>query len=242
MTYLSKSSIRGNQRTVCPFVTLKSGEALSGVVVNLNGDRVTRHRSLQPEPKNQCSAKGNQSMGPSPVSPMPPGLLNMMEKDEIMDLLAYILSGGDPEHDFQKLKLHEPGSLAFFFVFGTAALLSQSLSFRNRMAFTSQRSDRSSTAFGFVGLLSKTGGGWEFLGFGIKRSFGLRIERSRVSNSSNGGREIRIALNPEPEQDRFAVMARNEFTTGVPGIPIYTHHSTGTAGLAVWGHSIPPSG
>jgi hypothetical protein len=39
-------------------------------------------------------------MGPSPVSPMPPGLLNMMEENEIMDLLAYILSGGDTNHSF----------------------------------------------------------------------------------------------------------------------------------------------
>jgi len=31
---------------------------------------------------------------------MPPGLLNMMEEYEIMDLLAYILSGGDPTHSF----------------------------------------------------------------------------------------------------------------------------------------------
>ena len=41
-------------------------------------------------------------MGPSPVSPMPPGLLNMMEKEEIMDLLAYVLSGGKPDHPFFK--------------------------------------------------------------------------------------------------------------------------------------------
>lgn len=40
------------------------------------------------------------SMGPSTVSPMPPCLLNMMEKEEIMDLLAYILSSGDNEHSF----------------------------------------------------------------------------------------------------------------------------------------------
>jgi hypothetical protein len=31
---------------------------------------------------------------------MPPGLLTMMEKEEIMDLLAYILSGGDKQHRF----------------------------------------------------------------------------------------------------------------------------------------------
>ncbi len=29
---------------------------------------------------------------------MPSGLLNMMKQDEIMDLLAYILSGGDSKN------------------------------------------------------------------------------------------------------------------------------------------------
>ena len=29
---------------------------------------------------------------------MPEGLLNMLEKDEIMDLLAYVLSRGDRNH------------------------------------------------------------------------------------------------------------------------------------------------
>ena len=30
---------------------------------------------------------------------MPPGLLNLMREDEVMDLLAYILSGGNEEHE-----------------------------------------------------------------------------------------------------------------------------------------------
>ncbi|MDB6005648.1 MAG: Cytochrome c-containing lipoprotein, partial [Prosthecobacter sp.] len=31
----------------------------------------------------------------SPVSLMPPGLINSMSQDEVADLIAYILSGGD---------------------------------------------------------------------------------------------------------------------------------------------------
>jgi hypothetical protein len=38
------------------------------------------------------------SIEPSKISPMPPGLLNLMREDEVMDLLAYILSGGDRNH------------------------------------------------------------------------------------------------------------------------------------------------
>lgn len=35
----------------------------------------------------------------SPVSPMPPGLLNRLNKQEVADLFAYIISGGDSNHN-----------------------------------------------------------------------------------------------------------------------------------------------
>ena len=90
-----------NEQFVPTFVTLKSGETLSGVVVNLNGDRVTLNTDLyNPNQRTSVQRKEVESMGPSPVSPMPPGLLNMMKKEEILDLLAYILSGGDEQHRF----------------------------------------------------------------------------------------------------------------------------------------------
>ena len=90
-----------NEQFVPTFVTLKSGETLSGVVVNLNGDRVTLNTDLyNPNQRTSVQRKEVKSMGPSPFSPMPPGLLNMMKKEEIMDLLAYILSGGDEQHLF----------------------------------------------------------------------------------------------------------------------------------------------
>ncbi|MDH3652477.1 MAG: hypothetical protein OEQ53_22490, partial [Saprospiraceae bacterium] len=39
-----------------------------------------------------------QSRGMSPVSPMPPGLLNRLNEQEIVHLFAYLLSGADAEH------------------------------------------------------------------------------------------------------------------------------------------------
>ena len=82
-------------------MTLKNGDALTGVVVNLHGDKVTLNTDLyDPNQRTNVERKEILSMGPSPVSPMPPGLLNMMEENEIMDLLAYILSGGDTNHQF----------------------------------------------------------------------------------------------------------------------------------------------
>jgi putative heme-binding domain-containing protein len=35
---------------------------------------------------------------PSPLSPMPEGLLNILERDSVLDLIAYLESGGDPGH------------------------------------------------------------------------------------------------------------------------------------------------
>ena len=90
-----------NEQFVPTMVSLKNGQTLSGVVVNLNGDRVTLNTDLyDPNQRTSVQRKEVKSMGPSTVSPMPPGLLNMMKEDEIMDLLAYILSGGDAEHSF----------------------------------------------------------------------------------------------------------------------------------------------
>ena len=92
-----------NEQFVPTFVTLKNGETLSGVVVNLSGDRVTLNTDLyDPNQRTNVNRNDIESMGPSPVSPMPPGLLNMMKEEEVMDLLAYILSGDDPQHKFFK--------------------------------------------------------------------------------------------------------------------------------------------
>ena len=39
----------------------------------------------------------------SKLSPMPEGLVNTLEKDEILDLIAFLESGGNPDHpDFKK--------------------------------------------------------------------------------------------------------------------------------------------
>ena len=35
---------------------------------------------------------------PSKVSPMPEGLLSRLEKEQIWDLVAFVVAGGDPQH------------------------------------------------------------------------------------------------------------------------------------------------
>jgi len=92
-----------NEQFVPIIVNLKNGQSHTGVVVNMNGDRVTINTDMF-NPNQRVSVQRTQvaSIEPSKVSPMPPGLLNLMREDEVMDLLAYILSGGDVGHTMFK--------------------------------------------------------------------------------------------------------------------------------------------
>ena len=81
-------------------VTKSDGSAVSGVVVNLNGDTVTLNTDLSdPNQRINIDRKTVESIEVSKVSPMPPMMLNMLTKDEVLDLLAYILSGGDKANE-----------------------------------------------------------------------------------------------------------------------------------------------
>ena len=69
------------------------------MVVNLNGDTVTLNTDLSdPDQRVNIDRKQVKSIEPSTVSPMPPMLLMMLTKEEILDLVAYVLSGGNKEH------------------------------------------------------------------------------------------------------------------------------------------------
>jgi putative heme-binding domain-containing protein len=88
-----------NEQFAPIIVTRKNGETLSGVVVNLSGDNVTINTDLSdPNQRVNIDRKTVESMEPSKVSMMPPTLLMMLTKEEILDLVAYVLSGGDKNH------------------------------------------------------------------------------------------------------------------------------------------------
>ncbi len=85
-----------NEQFAPIIVTKNNGEMVSGVVVNLSGDNVTLNTDLSdPDQRATIDRKEVQSIEVSKVSPMPPMLLNLLTKDEVLDLLAYVLSGGD---------------------------------------------------------------------------------------------------------------------------------------------------
>ena len=85
-----------NEQFVPMVATMVDGETHSGVVVNLNGNRVTLNTDLfNPNQRVNLDRTKVASIEPAKISPMPTGLLNMLTEEEVLDLLAYILSGGD---------------------------------------------------------------------------------------------------------------------------------------------------
>ncbi len=78
--------------------TLKSGRTLQGVVVE-EGNGVYKVAPALSAVENTIEIKEADvvSKKPSPVSPMPPGLLNPFTREQIIDLFAFLDSKGDPE-------------------------------------------------------------------------------------------------------------------------------------------------
>jgi len=84
-----------NEQFVPIELTKVNGEKITGIVTNLNGDGVTVNTDLfDPNQRVTIDRKQVKSIEPSKISPMPEGLLNMMKQEEILDLVAYVLSGG----------------------------------------------------------------------------------------------------------------------------------------------------
>jgi putative heme-binding domain-containing protein len=75
---------------------LDSGSIVAGNVVSEDKEAVTIV-TAPPEAKEQKIAKSAiESRQPSAVSIMPVGLLNTLDKEQILDLLAYLLAAGSP--------------------------------------------------------------------------------------------------------------------------------------------------
>lgn len=85
-----------NEQFAPVVVTKQDGTVLTGVIVNLNGDTIQINTDLSdPDQRVGFDRKQVTSIEVSKVSPMPPMLLSMLTQDEILDLLAFTLSGGD---------------------------------------------------------------------------------------------------------------------------------------------------
>jgi putative heme-binding domain-containing protein len=88
-----------NEQFAPVVVTKTDGTTVTGVIVNLNGDTVQINTDLSdPDQRVGFDRKQVTSIEVSKVSPMPPMLLSMLTQDEVLDLVAFILSGGDKEN------------------------------------------------------------------------------------------------------------------------------------------------
>lgn len=77
-------------------VTKTDGSKVIGEVVNLTENEViVGTNMLDPNERAEIPRSEIDSIEPSPISLMPPGLLNHFTKVEVLDLLAYLLSRGD---------------------------------------------------------------------------------------------------------------------------------------------------
>ncbi len=78
--------------------TLKNGDEVVGRVANLNGDGISVMTDMF-DPGNFTVVKRSElaKTEMSKTSMMPTGLLNSLKQDEILDLMAYLLSRGDPK-------------------------------------------------------------------------------------------------------------------------------------------------
>ncbi|MFG0304786.1 MAG: heme-binding protein [Phycisphaerales bacterium JB040] len=81
-------------------VALEGGGVVVGRVVEEREDSVTLIVDAYDPGKTRTIARSDiESIEPSPISPMPAGQVNELSADELADLVAYLLSGGDENHE-----------------------------------------------------------------------------------------------------------------------------------------------
>ena len=89
------SKVISDQYAAVQVVTTE-GKVVVGRIVNLSGD--TYHintNMLDPNAMEDINRANIEEMGPAKSSMMPNGLLNTLKDDELLDLMAFLLSRGD---------------------------------------------------------------------------------------------------------------------------------------------------
>lgn len=84
-------------------ISTTDGQVVTGRIVNLHNDAISINTNmLDPNLQTSVDRKKIEEMKPSPISMMPEGLLNTLNRDEVLDLIAYLLSRGDRNADVFK--------------------------------------------------------------------------------------------------------------------------------------------
>ena len=78
-------------------ITLKNGTLLTGRIVGDTDDKIILRPSMLAPDTKEISKADIKSKETSKISPMMPGLLNTLTKEEILDLIAFFQAAGKPE-------------------------------------------------------------------------------------------------------------------------------------------------
>jgi putative heme-binding domain-containing protein len=82
---------------------MKDGSTINGRIANMRDGKYRLITDLNnPGIMTHIAIKDIKKIEASPVSMMPPGLINMMKKEEVLDLIAYVLSRGDKNNKMFK--------------------------------------------------------------------------------------------------------------------------------------------
>jgi putative heme-binding domain-containing protein len=77
-------------------ISTTDGDVVTGRIVNLHNDNIAVNTNmLDPNKQTNVDRRKIDEMKPSPISMMPEGLLNTLKRDEVLDLMAYLMSRGD---------------------------------------------------------------------------------------------------------------------------------------------------
>ena len=99
---IEPSKVVSDQYAATTFV-LESGQSLTGRIINLTGDNyLVSENMLEPGRLTSVHRREVEELLPSKVSMMPTGLIDTLTTDEIQDLVAFLRSGGNPNHELFK--------------------------------------------------------------------------------------------------------------------------------------------
>lgn len=80
--------------------TMKNGSAMVGRVISQDETSVTLNQNpFDMSQTTEISKSDIESEGASPASIMPAGLINRLNQEEVMDLIAYLVANGNPDHE-----------------------------------------------------------------------------------------------------------------------------------------------
>ncbi len=96
---VSPSKVISDQYAALIFSTT-DGKVVTGRIMNLHNDVMTINTNmLDPSAQVNIDRRKIEEQKLSPVSMMPEGLLNSLNRDEVLDLIAYLLSRGDRNNE-----------------------------------------------------------------------------------------------------------------------------------------------